>query len=125
MSPEVLLEAVKEMVYGGVNFINHIVPYDIIDKHGMIQRIDAATGRHNFDFDLPILQDTSVYATWDYLNPAIALAQLTQSIVGDRFESTTMTLTLPLYEPLKEDVRFQWQAAPQNSSDFSCPDTVL
>jgi uncharacterized repeat protein (TIGR02543 family) len=70
------------------------------------------------DFDLPILQDTSVYATWDYLNPAIALAQLTQSIVGDRFESTTMTLTLPLYEPLKEDVRFQWQAAPQNSSDF-------
>ncbi len=70
------------------------------------------------DFDLPILQDTSVYATWDYLNPAIALAQLTQSIVGDRFESTTMTLTLPLYAPLKEDVRFQWQAAPQNSSDF-------
>ena len=52
------------------------------------------------DFDLPILQDTSVYATWDYLNPAIALAQLTQSIVGDRFESTTMTLTLPLYAPL-------------------------
>ena len=70
------------------------------------------------DFDLPILQDTSVYATWDYLNPAIALAQLTQSIVGDRFESTTMKLTLPLYAPLKEDVRFQWQAAPQNSSDF-------
>jgi len=29
-----------------------------------------------------------------------------------------MTLTLPLYAPLKEDVRFQWQAAPQNSSDF-------
>ena len=70
------------------------------------------------DFDLPILQDTSVYAMWDYLNPAIALAQLSQSMVGDRFESNTMTLSLPLYAPLKEDLRFQWQAAPQNSADF-------
>lgn len=71
------------------------------------------------DFDLPILQDTTVYASWDYLNPAIALAQLSQSVAGVEFESNTMTLSLPLYEPLKEDLRFQWQAAPQNSSDFS------
>ncbi len=70
------------------------------------------------DFDSPIVEDTRLYATWDYLNPAIALAQLSQSEVGDRFESTTMTLTLPLYEPLKQDVKFQWQAAPQNSPDF-------
>jgi len=70
------------------------------------------------DFDAPINQDTLVYAVWDYLNPAIALAQLTQSLEGDQFESKTMTLSLPLYAPLKEGLRYQWQAAPQNSADF-------
>ncbi|MEY3431652.1 MAG: hypothetical protein RIS53_550 [Bacillota bacterium] len=70
------------------------------------------------DFDLPIVQDTNVYAMWDYLNPAIALAQLSQSSEGNRFESKTMVLNLPLYQPLQEGVRYQWQAAPQNSADF-------
>lgn len=77
---------------------------------------EGLTRFHNFG--LPILTDTTLYARWDYLNPALANAQLIQSIDGIRFESKSMTLTMPLYEPLAVDVRFQWQAAPVNSSVF-------
>jgi hypothetical protein len=70
------------------------------------------------DFDSPILNATTIYAEWDYLNPAVSLAQIVPSEIGNRFESKTMTLSFPLYEPLKENVRFQWQSAPQNSQDF-------
>ena len=71
---------------------------------------------HNFTN--PITQDTIVYARWDYLNPAISLASLYQSLEGNRFESKTMVLSFPLYEPLRINVRYQWQAAPQFSDDF-------
>jgi hypothetical protein len=71
---------------------------------------------HNFTN--PITQDTTVYARWDYLNPAISLASLHQSMEGVRFESSTMVLSFPLYEPLRTNVRYQWQAAPQFSDDF-------
>ncbi len=66
----------------------------------------------------PITQDTTVYARWDFLNPAISLASLYQSMEGDRFESKTMVLSFPLYEPLRANVRYQWEAAPQFSDDF-------
>jgi hypothetical protein len=71
---------------------------------------------HNFTS--PITQDTTVYARWDFLNPAISLASLYQSMEGDRFESNTMVLSFPLYEPLRANVRYQWEAAPQFSDDF-------
>ena len=71
---------------------------------------------HNFTS--PIIQDTTVYARWDFLNPAISLASLYQSMEGNRFESKTMVLSFPLYEPLRANVRYQWQAAPQFSDDF-------
>jgi uncharacterized repeat protein (TIGR02543 family) len=71
---------------------------------------------HNFTS--PIIQDTTVYARWDFLNPAISLASLYQSKEGDRFESNTMVLSFSLYEPLRANVRYQWQAAPQFSDDF-------
>ena len=70
------------------------------------------------DFDLPIMEDTFIYATWDYLNPAISLAVIIPSIPDERVESRTMTLSFALYEPLKEGVRYQWQAAPQQSDQF-------
>jgi hypothetical protein len=66
----------------------------------------------------PITEDTTVYACWDFLNPAISLASLYQSMEGDHFESKTMVLSFPLYEPLRANVRYQWQAAPQFSDDF-------
>jgi hypothetical protein len=50
---------------------------------------------HNFTS--PITQDTTVYARWDFLNPAISLASLDHSMEGDRFESNTMVLSFPLY----------------------------
>jgi uncharacterized repeat protein (TIGR02543 family) len=59
-----------------------------------------------------------VYARWDFLNPAISLASLYQSMEGERFESKAMVLSFPLYEPLRANVRYQWQAAPQFSDDF-------
>jgi hypothetical protein len=59
-----------------------------------------------------------VYARWDFLNPAISLASLDQSMEGDRCESNTMVLSFPLYEPLRANVRYQWEAAPQFSDDF-------
>jgi uncharacterized repeat protein (TIGR02543 family) len=71
-----------------------------------------------YNFSNPILTNTTVYARWDYLNPAISLASLYQSMAGDRFESKTMVLSFPLYEPLRVNVRYQWQAAPQYSDDF-------
>jgi len=71
---------------------------------------------HNFTN--PITQDTVVYARWDFLNPAISLASLNQSMEGVRFESNTMVLSFPLYETLRTNVRYQWQAAPQFSDDF-------
>jgi uncharacterized repeat protein (TIGR02543 family) len=71
-----------------------------------------------YNFSNPILTNTTVYARWDYLNPAISLASLYQSMAGDRFESKTMVLSFPLYEPLRVNVRYQWQAAPQLSDDF-------
>jgi hypothetical protein len=71
-----------------------------------------------YNFSNPILTNTTVYARWDYLNPAISLASLYQSMAGDRFESNTMVLSFPLYEPLRANVRYQWQAAPQLSDDF-------
>jgi hypothetical protein len=71
-----------------------------------------------YNFSNPIFDDTTVYGRWDYLNPAISLASLYQSIEGDRFESKTMVLSFPLYEPLRVNVRYQWQAAPQFSDDF-------
>jgi hypothetical protein len=71
---------------------------------------------HNFAN--PITQDTTVYARWDFLNPAISFASLNQSMEGVRFESNTMVLSFPLYEPLRTNVRYQWQAAPQFSDDF-------
>lgn len=70
------------------------------------------------DFDAPILESSTVYAIWDYLNPVIALANIVASEEGERFLSRSMTLSFPLYEPLSEQVRFQWQAAPFNSQDF-------
>jgi hypothetical protein len=66
----------------------------------------------------PITEDTTVYARWVYLNPAFSLASLYQSMEGDRFESKTMVLSFPLYVPLRVNVRYQWQAAPQFSDDF-------
>jgi hypothetical protein len=71
---------------------------------------------HNFTN--PILADTTIYARWDFLDPAISLASLHQSMEGVRFESNTMVLSFPLYEPLRTNVRYQWQAAPQFSDDF-------
>jgi hypothetical protein len=71
-----------------------------------------------YNFTNPILVDTTVYARWDYLNPAISFASLSQSIEGNVFESNTMVLSFPLYEPLRANVRYQWQAAPQLSDDF-------
>ena len=71
-----------------------------------------------YNFTNPIVTDTTVYARWDYLNPAISFASLYQSMEGDRFESKTMVLSFPLYEPLRVNVRYQWQAAPQFSDDF-------
>jgi hypothetical protein len=71
-----------------------------------------------YNFTNPIVTDTTVYARWDYLNPAISFATLYQSMEGDRFESKTMVLSFPLYEPLRVNVRYQWQAAPQFSDDF-------
>ena len=71
-----------------------------------------------YNFTNPIVNDTTVYARWDYLNPAISFATLYQSMEGDRFESKTMVLSFPLYEPLRVNVRYQWQAAPQFSDDF-------
>jgi hypothetical protein len=71
-----------------------------------------------YNFTNPIVTDTTVYARWDYLNPTISFATLYQSMEGDRFESKTMVLSFPLYEPLRVNVRYQWQAAPQFSDDF-------
>jgi hypothetical protein len=71
---------------------------------------------HNFTS--PIIQDTTVYARWVFLNPAFSFASLNQSMEGDRFESKTMVLSFPLYEPLRTNVRYQWQAAPLFSEDF-------
>jgi hypothetical protein len=71
-----------------------------------------------YNFTNPIVTDTTVYARWDYLNPTISFASLYQSMEGDRFESKTMVLSFPLYEPLRVNVRYQWQAAPQFSDDF-------
>jgi hypothetical protein len=71
-----------------------------------------------YNFTNPVVNDTTVYARWDYLNPAISFATLYQSMEGDRFESKTMVLSFPLYEPLRVNVRYQWQAAPQFSDDF-------
>jgi hypothetical protein len=68
-------------------------------------------------FESPITQDTIVYARWDYLDPAFPLAIVRQSMEGDRFESKTMVLSFPLFEPLRVNVRYQWQAAPQFSDD--------
>ena len=71
-----------------------------------------------YSFTNPIVNNTTVYARWDYLNPTISFASLYQSMEGDRFESKTMVLSFPLYEPLRVNVRYQWQAAPQFSDDF-------
>ena len=77
---------------------------------------EALTRFH--DFDLPIMADTFVYGSWDYLNPAISLGTLTASIPDERVESRSMMLSFSLYEPLREHVRFQWQAAPQQTENF-------
>lgn len=77
---------------------------------------EALTKFH--DFDAPIVSNTTIYATWDFLRPGFALATIIQSEQGDRFESRTMTLSFPLYEPLQKDVRFQWQSAPLLNQDF-------
>jgi hypothetical protein len=79
-------------------------------------RDESLQSFHNFTS--PIIQDTTVYARWDFLNPAFSFARLYQSLEGDRFESKTMVLSFPLYEPLRTNVRYQWQAAPQFSDDF-------
>lgn len=79
-------------------------------------RDESLQSFHNFTS--PIIQDTTVYARWDFLNPAFSFARLYQSQEGDRFESKTMVLSFPLYEPLRTNVRYQWQAAPQFSDDF-------
>jgi hypothetical protein len=79
-------------------------------------RDESLQSFHNFTS--PIIQDTTVYARWDFLNPAFSFARLYQSLEGDRFESKTMVLSFPLYEPLRTNVRYQWQAGPQFSDDF-------
>ena len=95
-------------------------PDDFIQRDNVRLRgwYSDATLMSFHDFDLPINQDTTLYARWDYLNPALGTARLTPSLEGDRFASKTMTLRMPLYAPLAEDVRFQWQAAPMNSNQF-------
>jgi uncharacterized repeat protein (TIGR02543 family) len=76
---------------------------------------EALTQFH--DFDAPLFTSKVIYAAWDYLNPGV-LARLHASEIGTRFESNTMTLSMPLYEPLKAQVRFQWQSASSLSGDF-------
>jgi uncharacterized repeat protein (TIGR02543 family) len=71
------------------------------------------------DFEaFPIIEDTVIYARWEYLISSFSPAQIFQDQLGDRFQSGTMTLTFPLYEPLAYQVLFQWQQAPINSSNF-------
>jgi hypothetical protein len=56
---------------GRIPLINRIFPYDIIDKNGNIQTLDASTGDHNFDFGevgdelviLKFLTDLHIQAT--------------------------------------------------------------
>jgi hypothetical protein len=79
-------------------------------------RDDSLQSRYNFTN--PPTEDTSVYARWDYLDLAFPLANVYQSMEGDSFESKTMVLSFPLYEPLRTNIRYQWQAAPQFSDDF-------
>lgn len=76
---------------------------------------EALTQFH--DFDAPLLTSKTIYATWDYLNPGV-FATLQASETGTRFQSKMMTLTMPLYEPLNVQVRFQWQSASPFTGDF-------
>lgn len=71
-----------------------------------------------FNFNQVIQSDTTVYARWDYISAALGLATLTQSIEGNRFESKTLKLEFPLFTPLKEGLRFQWQASSLDREDF-------
>jgi hypothetical protein len=102
----------------GEVFLNPPMDFVVRDNAQLNGWYRDATLDSFHNFTSPIIQDTTVYARWDFLNPAISLASLYQSMEGERFESKAMVLSFPLYEPLRANVRYQWQAAPQFSDDF-------
>ncbi len=78
---------------------------------------EALTSRIDFEA-FAIIDDTTVYARWEYLITSFSPAGIFQDQIGESFESRTMNLTFPLYELLAYQVLFQWQQAPINSSNF-------
>ena len=62
------------------------------------------------DFDLAITGSITYYAAWDYLITSFEPATLRMSEEGNRFKSETLTLSFDLYEPLAQDIAYQWES---------------
>jgi uncharacterized repeat protein (TIGR02543 family) len=79
-------------------------------------RDSALTQR--IDFDVAITASQTYYAEWTYLISSFNPAQLSMSEQGDRFQSGTLTLSFDLYQPLSNNVMYQWQTAEEVDGDF-------
>lgn len=71
-----------------------------------------------FNFSAVVNQNIHLYARWDYLSDALGKAVLTKSSESDRYRSGTVQLSLNLYEPLLNDVTFQWQMKLTETGDW-------
>jgi hypothetical protein len=60
----------------------------------------------------------TLYAGWDYLIDEDGKAALTLSQPGETFKSGSLTLTFDLYEPLLQDVTFEWQMKRETGGDW-------
>ena len=59
--------------------------------------------------DESVTQSLTLYSEWRYLNDSIQKASLSLSRPGTSFTTGSVTLSLPLYEPLAQGVTYQWQ----------------
>jgi len=71
-----------------------------------------------FHFSTVVNSSVNLYARWDYLFDADGKAQLSMSTTGDRFRSGAVQLSLDLYEPLTNDITFQWQMKLTETGDW-------
>lgn len=60
--------------------------------------------------DETITTSLTLYSEWRYLNDSIRKAVIQLSETGQTFETGSVTLSLPLYEPLAQGVTYQWQS---------------
>jgi uncharacterized repeat protein (TIGR02543 family) len=70
------------------------------------------------DFDVAIVATQTFYAEWTYMISSFNPAQIRLSGEGNRFESGTMTMFFDLYEPLTNNVMYQWQTSEEERGEY-------